>query len=272
MSYPMRANNNNNLCMGTFTFLYPKRKISRNGDSYTAFQINDGNQIINAYAWDGQFRGLKNLEHGQVIHLTGKWVPFNDQHIVQCRTIAPSEAEPTAVKQARFRIRAIMAWMQTDVLKEFVCRVFGDPELLEHFVSLPASQYHHHGYPQGLFIHSVDAAWRIFENPALQGEEKDLATVAALLHDIGKTKTFTKDKQRTVMGKLNRHEVLTLEVLSDALDWLDEEDVVLGAKLRHYLTWDPKKDPIPRLIGAELVKFVDHVSVANEISRSGLEK
>jgi 3'-5' exoribonuclease len=55
----------------------------------------------------------------------------------------------------------------------------------------------------------------------LQGEDRDIAIISALLHDIGKIRTHTPDRQLTHIGKTIRHKHITLEVLAQPLAWLD---------------------------------------------------
>lgn len=252
----------------TWQMLYPVRKYSCQGDAYWAFRISDGEHRYLAHAWEGEFHGPTNLEHGQRVHITGRWTNHQGQPLLRCRTLAPTEAEPLALRKARTRVRALLLKLPESPLKVFVRELFSEPAMLQPFLSLPASRHHHHAYAGGLFIHSVDCAWRVYRNPELAGKEKWIAVVAALLHDLGKMLTFHPDGTPTGMGRYVDHQALTLSVIDRALQHLDRCDEAAGHLLRHYLTWDPRRHPIPRNIGAAWVRLADQASVAAELGRS----
>lgn len=253
----------------TYQVLSPSRKTASNGHVYLAFKISDGEKTYTAHAWAGQYHGPDELHHGQRVHITGQWRDYNGKFILKCKTIAPTQAKPLAQRKALTRIRAMLLKLPTSPLKTFVCEVFADPGILHAFLSLPASQHHHHAYPGGLFIHSVDTAWRIYINPSLQGREKNIAVVAALLHDIGKVATHTREGRLTSMGRYVNHDALTLSVLDAALKRLDARDEITALLLRHYLTWNPRKRSIPRSTGAAYVRTADMASTAVELQRGG---
>ncbi|MCU7958605.1 MAG: TraI domain-containing protein [gamma proteobacterium symbiont of Bathyaustriella thionipta] len=251
----------------TYQVLHPARKTSRLGKDYLAFRISDGEHCFRAQAWVGEYVGPEQLLHGQQVHIRGQWVSFHHRPILRCRSIAPTQAAPLALEKARTRIRAMLLRLSHPWLQQFVANVFADAEVLQSFLSIPASRHHHHAYPGGLFIHSVDAAWKVFRNPALTESEKPVAVVAALLHDIGKVSTHTRSGEYTATGYYVDHEALTLTVLDEALGRLDEQDPRTALLLRHHLTWSPRKQPIPRAIGAAWVRTADQASAAGEMRR-----
>ncbi|PLY16745.1 MAG: hypothetical protein C0631_02880 [Sedimenticola sp.] len=230
--------------------------------------IDDGEHVIRAFAWQGQYQGLNHLKHNVTVYLTGSWRQKGNNSYLNCETIIPSDALPVAVSKAQNRVRAMIASIKSDTLSQFLLRVFSDQALLEKFMTLPASRNHHHSYVNGLFIHSVDTAWRAFEFTHLKTDEKDVAMVASLLHDIGKIKTLADHDSRTYSGKCIRHEDITLEVLAEHLKWLDSVDPLTCDKLRYCLTWNHQKERIPKHMLAEYIKFADHASTASEVPRN----
>jgi hypothetical protein len=246
-----------------YQVIHPVKKKSCRGHRYMAFRITDGEQTYVAHAWEGQYFGPVSLEHGQTMHITGKWVCFNGISLLRCKTIAGTRAQPLAWKKARMRVRVMMLVMSCRPMKTFVQEVFSDRKLLESFMRIPASRHHHHAYPGGLFIHSVDAAWEVFRNSSLPKRDRDIAMTAALLHDVGKVVTHDPEGKLADMGRHVDHDALTLSVLDSPLRHLDKYDKEAALFLRHYLTWNPRKHAIPRSMGAAYVRVADMASVAS---------
>lgn len=121
------------------------------------------------------------------------------------------------------------------LLKRFLLKVLLQPEIAIRYLQCPASINHHHNYPGGLIEHSVEMAWDIAGILDLSPLERDIAEVSALLHDIGKTKTFTPDGTRTAIGQLVDHQQLTLEICATALHELELSAPHIAHLLRH--TW-----------------------------------
>ena len=246
--------------------LQPRRKTSCRGDAYWSFQISDGQRLHLALAWIGEYQGPEELVHGQEAHITGEWVTSHGRRLLRCRIIAPTQAAPLAYERARIRGRAIFLRMPEGELKQFMYRVFQSPVTKEVFFDSPASWHHHHAYRHGLFIHSVDAAWRIYRDPSLHGMEKWVAVAAALLHDFGKVPLFSDQAEQARSATYIDHEVLGLAILDEELRWLEDHAPDIHRMLRHYLTWRPREG-FPRSFGAAHVRLADQASAASEIRR-----
>jgi 3'-5' exoribonuclease len=119
------------------------------------------------------------------------------------------------------RLKAIYDWLEPEVLREFLRITFSDSEFRQRFMTFPGSACHHHAWPGGLVYHSTVVAWRVFEALSHDRHHQGLATVAALLHDAGKTVTLTESGHLTDKGQNISHDTVTLELLADSLSWLD---------------------------------------------------
>ncbi len=250
-----------------YQVLYPRKKRSRGGHTYLAFQISDGDCSVTAHAWEGQYQGPDTLVHGQSVYITGRWVKFNGQDLLQCRTLSTATAAPDALHKAHTHARLMLHRLNTPLLHAFVLKVFEDEALLQAFLSLPASTGYHHGYKGGLFIHSVETAWTVYRNPALAGLDKDIAIIGALLHDIGKVNSYTPEGTLTAHGRHVDHDAESLLVLHPALQWLERQNKQLALQLKHCLSWNPKKRPVPLHPGALQVRFADQASTVAEVQR-----
>jgi 3'-5' exoribonuclease len=126
--------------------------------------------------------------------------------------------------------------IKTQELYDFVNNVLfmGDTGL--RFIQCPASLNYHHNYTGGLLEHSIEVCRSAIAKGVLSGAKRDLAVIAGLLHDIGKTRTFTIDGKRTDIGYLIDHQDLTLEVCAPALKKLSLSHPNYANELRHAWT------------------------------------
>jgi len=249
-----------------WTLLRPARKVSCRGDHYWSFRIANGTREYPAVAWLGEYQGPDLLTNGQQAFITGRWVEGQRNKLMCSLIISPADAEPVALEQARIRARAIMLRMPDGNLKDFVRKIFQVPDTRQRYFNLPASRSHHHAYRHGLFIHSVDAAWRVYRDTALQGSDKWVTVVAALLHDIGKVHAYRGDGKRKSTGHNVDHEQQGLFMLDQALRWLEDRDPDVALMLRHHLTWHPRQG-FPQFIGAAHARLADHASAASDMMR-----
>lgn len=121
-------------------------------------------------------------------------------------------------------------------LKIFLTEVIMQPAVAIKYITCPASLNFHHNYAGGLIEHSVDVAVRLASGHSMSQQQRDIAVVAALLHDIGKTQTLTADLTRTPVGYLVDHGDLTLELCASALQNLQRKNGFLSDQLRHVWT------------------------------------
>ena len=249
---------------GEFTIKNPKLHKTQYNDQYHYFKIKVDLLPVNVVAWKKSCSGLSHLWHGQRVSIIGRWELFNGAWQVRCHSIHVEREYLREIKRARVLLRVIFSWLPDDNLKQFLIRVFNDAMIIDDFSTAPASRAHHHAFIGGLMVHSVDVAWRLFNQHHFSTRERYLGVVAGLLHDLGKIKTLTKGMTRTRVGSVIDHELLTLEILAPHLRWLDEYDLEMAISLRSLLTWKPQKyDPIPTLDIYEAVKSADRISSAN---------
>ena len=126
--------------------------------------------------------------------------------------------------------------IETPLLQQFLRQVLLQSRIGIRFLQCPASLKYHHNFPGGLIHHSVELAWDIIGVQDFRPIERDIAVVAALLHDIGKTYTLTPDMTRTAIGTMVDHNQLTLEICAEPLAELDASAPHIANQLRHAWT------------------------------------
>ena len=158
-------------------------------------------------------------------------------------------------------------------LKAFCWEVLKNPPLIKSFVSIPASKRHHHSFPSGLLVHSLECAYIVSNNlsgmDALSQSEKEVTLVAALFHDIGKTQTLEMSGHSS-LGRLIDHEQFTLMALAEPLKHLSLRWNKGAETLAYLLTWKHSMG-ICRFVGGNVIKFADHFSTSVSIRDMGFE-
>lgn len=108
-------------------------------------------------------------------------------------------------------------------LRSLVERALRDREVCDRFWKMPASARHHHAFPGGLALHSLQVADDLAGQSCLEGHERDLCIAAGLLHDIGKVWSYTKDMFLDTAARAMGHELLGLCRLERELRVLEGE-------------------------------------------------
>lgn len=251
---------------GEFTVKNPNYRITKNRNPYLIFDIKSDLLPAKAIVWKGLYNDRNRLWHGQNVYLEGQWEQFNGLWQIKCSSIKDTDDHQQQIALAKIRVRMHLAWMPNEILKKFILRVLNDRSIAKNFSEAPASLNHHHAFPGGLLVHSVDVSWQVFNHHKIPVQERYLGIVAALLHDLGKIRTLSADMRRTQLGVLVDHEQLTLEVLSPHLSWLDKKDPRLSSALRYLLSWKPRGfDRIPKFEVYEVIRMADRVSAGSSI-------
>jgi putative nucleotidyltransferase with HDIG domain len=154
-------------------------------------------------------------------------------------------------------------------LRMFVREVLADRALMSGFVSLPASKSHHHSFPGGLLMHSLECAYITQQTvdtlSDVSTNEKEVAMVAALFHDIGKVKTISENSH-TSLGRLIDHELLTLQLLSDPLQELQKYWEQGADALQYLLVWKESMG-FCRFVAGNAIKMADRMSTSYSLNR-----
>ena len=124
-------------------------------------------------------------------------------------------------KQYIIELHKIIDFIKDESLHEFIKKVFLNANLISKFSVFPASIRSHDSFKHGLIIHTIKTARKALESSlGLSQKEQDFAITGALLHDIGKTKAYTKTGetfvyQYTSKGDMLGHKNLGVELLNE---------------------------------------------------------
>lgn len=175
--------------------------------------------------------------------------------------------------ESLYRLIQLGHAIQTAALKGFFWSLFSSRTLMRRFVSIPASKNHHHSFPSGLLIHSLECALIVHRNlqeiSLMNQAEKEITVMAALLHDIGKTETLGLNRH-TDLGRLVEHESLSLMVLAEPLRVLSHRWEEGARTLQYLLTWKPAQGHC-RYVGGNLIRLADHLSTSASLRKMAFE-
>lgn len=113
--------------------------------------------------------------------------------------------------------------IKTPPLYEMLVSVFREREVVARFWTMPASARHHHAFPGGLAVHSLEVARDLASQAALGSFERDLCVAAGLLHDIGKLWSYTPDMFLNAAARAMGHELVGLSRLERELKAMEGE-------------------------------------------------
>jgi hypothetical protein len=168
-----------------------------------------------------------------------------------------------------YRLIQLGHYLTVPALQTFFWQVFCNIPLMEAFVSIPASKSHHHSFPSGLLIHSMECAFFVQRQVSSISEfsqrEGEVTLLASLFHDIGKTETLGQ-LTHTDTGHLIDHEALTLLVLSEPLTQLKRTWAQGAITLQYLLTWKPSHG-FCQYVGGNLIKMADQTSTSLSLQR-----
>jgi len=247
--------------------------IARNNNSYVRMRLEDAFGSIMAYGWEGKYDMGGSFADSDICFIEGqsrfridRWI-VDLTYIQQAKEVGEGNAtrfipqSMCARPDCLPRLVAVTDQLSHPALKSFLSSIFLDLKLVERFLTVPASQRHHHSYPGGLFVHSIECAEIVHASYPVPGWEKELGIVAALLHDIAKTRTMTATK-KTTLGYVVDHDLLTLETLATHLSKIDTSWPDGATALRYLLTWNLNKKSLPLIPVAETVRYADRISSA----------
>jgi len=259
---------------GTFRVHSIRSLISSRHHPYTRLKIEDIYGSAIAYGWSGSFSMDGEIHDMDICYLEGRsrlhqgrWLvdifyiaPVRNLLEINIARLLPKDECPRP--ELLHRLDWVVNSILNPQLKQLLNSVLLDKEIIQPFLSVPASMKHHHSHEAGLLLHSIECAEIVMNSFPVVGIEKELGVIAALLHDISKTRTMTNNHRKTTLGYVVEHDLLTLEVLAAHLRELDRTWPDGATALRYLLTWKNSKHSLPLLPVAEAVQAADRVSSA----------
>lgn len=234
---------------GYYTVVGLRAKISSDGQPYSIIDISDSTGTLSLYCFIPEFFGLLNALN-PVVQIEACQKIYNGKKYFRCQYIEMSDHSELALRvgvqglpnklcpypSLVTELSQLVESIENSSIRRFVDTSIVQEGIFDRYLNVPGSINHHHNYRAGLLLHSLEVAEIILEYPYSNAFEKDLAIASALIHDIGKTLTYTIDSNRTALGYLVDHDSLTLEICANALKRLEQELPKAAIQLRHIFT------------------------------------
>lgn len=257
-----------------------EERKDRHGRPFVRLTLADRSAIQHAYAWPRSLPKVTYIQPDEVIRarlgiqrLDGRLFPrllstaaAPRNALTTVRTLDPEEVPRSDLAR---RLERILRRCPVRALQQFLDAVFQVEAVALPYLSLPASRAHHHSWPGGLAEHSLEVARSVYNSAVLDDpEERALATIAALLHDLGKVRTFSTGGYRSRLGQVVPHTAITLEMLAEPLSALEKRWPDGAIALRYLLTWRSDRGAArPLLPVALLIEQADRYSAAQSARR-----
>ncbi|MEO0262490.1 MAG: HD domain-containing protein [candidate division WOR-3 bacterium] len=223
-----------------------RKKEKREGGYFYELYISDKTGEMRAYI----FENIENFEKilkegifkikGEVFERDGEIVcklyEANEIEEIDLREILPSS--PRDINEMENMLEAIIITIENEYLRKLLDTVFNDPFIRKEFLRAPAAKKIHHAYIGGLIEHTLNVV-RILEvlievYPEIK---RDILITGALLHDIGKIKTY---EYRTGIdlsdeGRLLDHIYLGIKIVDEKINKINNFPENLKLRILHMI-------------------------------------
>jgi 3'-5' exoribonuclease len=222
----------------TFAVQRKQRRRTRNGDPFLTVELADRTGRVAGVLWkDVNVLGAR-FEPGDTVRVLGRVASYGGRLQIEVRDLEkvdqgdPLELVPGSRRDAE-TLEGFVEFLAGEIhhegLAELVSRFVDDPALRARMRSAPASETHH-AYAGGLLEHTVAVASLCRETAQLHPRlDPDLLLAAALLHDVGRTETFTGGVTIALSeeGRLLGHVLAGVRMIDAAARDLELSDPVL---------------------------------------------
>ena len=184
----------------TFAVQRKQTRRTRGGDPFLSVELADRTGRVGGVVWnDVNVLGARFAE-GDTVRVLGRVESYSGKLQIAVRDVQkveggdPLELVPGSRRDAE-TLDGFLEFLAGEIhhagLNALVMKFMGDQRIRERMRNAPAAETHH-AYAGGLLEHTVAVASLCRETAQLHPRlDSDLLTAAALLHDLGRTETFT---------------------------------------------------------------------------------
>jgi 3'-5' exoribonuclease len=222
-----------------FACMRKDRLSTRTGSPYLALELRDRTGTIAARAFQDADALAARFERGELVRVSGRVERFRDELVVEVASVerveAVSDAEAAAFLPSSYRdldeldgfLEHLCGEVYDRRYRALLDRLLTDAPLRAAWRRAPCTRAGHHAYLGGLLEHTVAVAMLAHELCQLHPRlNSDLLLTAAVVHDLGLTRSFTYGAEIGLSeeGRLLGHLVIGERILSPrAAESLDEQ-------------------------------------------------
>ena len=250
---------------GIYAVRRKERRLTRAGKAFLSVTLADSTGSVAAMLFDEVDFFAAQFEEGDRVRVAGRVTEHSGRLQITLSHVRPAEEESTAEEflprshrdpEELFGFVIHLADEVADrPLRALLDALLGDDDLAHAWRTVPCTRSGHHAYMGGLVEHTVGVAsicqtltqW----HPRL---DSDLLLAAALVHDLGYTRSFRMGAtfEVTDEGRLLGHLALGMEIVDGAAKKTGL-DAARRLELLHAVAWHhgPPPGQVPQAAGAE---------------------
>ena len=256
-------------------------KTTKNGDPFAALSLGNATGAISSNVWKEQLPQLEGVKTGSIVQVIGAVESYQGRRQLKLTSLRVVSASAANLDDFLPRTAAstLDLWADIDgwraafaspALRAAVDLFFADDAFRAEFERTPGAPRGHHAVVGGLLEHVVEVATMARSAANTMGGSVDLVTAGALLHDIGKVRTYSIGAggfDYTPAGFLLQHIVLGSLMLDRKLRTLPAGTLTEAQELElHHFIQSHHGQPEygaavrPMTLEAELLHWADQMS------------
>lgn len=206
-------------------------RTNRQGGLYLQMRLSDRTGSVTAMMWNANEKLYHAFENGDYLHVQGTAQVYNGAlQIIVTRIDRTPAAEVdeadfvtlgmAEVDRLATRVSELLRGMKNYPLRNLADCFLMDEQFMAGFTAAPAGIKNHHAYRGGLLDHVVSLMeLTAVVAPRYPEIDPDLLLMGAFLHDIGKTRelTYERDLAYSDEGQLIGHLVIGVSLLEDKI-------------------------------------------------------
>jgi len=250
----------------------------RTKGQFLTLALGDKTGQILARVWEGAPELAETFEEGDVVKVLGETEEYLGRLQVIVEKLRPAKEDEYEledflphterdVEEMLATVRETVASVENPYLRALLDKFFADEEFVAAFSRAPSARRIHHAYLGGLLEHVVEVVALCQTVLTLYPQiNRDLLLTGALLHDVGKTREFTyqRDIDYSDEGRLLGHVVLSDRMITERLAEIPDFPQELALRLRHlvishhgrYEWGSPRR---PKTLEACALHYVDNL-------------
>jgi 3'-5' exoribonuclease len=263
---------------GEFEDIFILKKIrkreKKDGGFFYEIYISDKTGELKGYIFDN-LEKFENLEEG-IFMIKGEAYERDGEIVFKLKEIKDVEKivfeellplSPRDIKEMENSLDGILATIENPYLRKLLNLIFNDPDIREEFLKAPAAKKYHHAYIGGLIEHTlnvVEVAEALLE--VYPNISRDLLITGALLHDIGKIKSYEYKKGIDISdeGKLLDHIYMGLSIVENKINKIENFPEDLKLRVLHMIASHHGEKEMGALVNplteeAILLHFCDYI-------------
>lgn len=253
---------------------------TRNGKPYENVTLQDKTGILDGKVWDPNSQGIADYDEMDFIEVFGEVTSYNGNLQMNIRQIRKAFEDeyvaadylPTSEKSVDSMYQELLDFIgqvENQYLRQLAEYYYvKDEAFIKCFKGHSAAKSVHHGFSGGLLEHTLSVVKMCeYYAGAYPILNKDLLYVAAMFHDIGKTKELSAfpENDYTDDGQLIGHIVIGVEMVNEAIRTIPGFPEKLASEVKHCILahhgeleyGSPKKPALPEALALNFADLTD---------------